>query len=348
MFRFAGWTVPALAFVAAVGAQAAPLDKLDVQLTLATPVVQGDADVAVDVAITNTSGHAVKVLKWQLPSSGLQGQLFRITKEDGSPARYVGPLIKRAKPQPADYVTIEAGATLNYQVELAGTYELGNGRHTIEYLSRGRIGREAVIASAMPTYLWTSGRTAKAARNALEEAAIHTQAATITYTGSCTTSEKSTLSTAVSNATTYATESYNYLAGISASTARYKKWFGTYSSSRKSTVKTHYANEVTAFTTKTLTLDCSCSDTDTYAYVYPDSPYKIYLCGAFWDAPATGTDSKAGTLVHEMSHFTVVAGTDDWAYGQTAAASLAVSSPTKAIDNADSHEYFSENNPFLN
>jgi len=49
-----------------------------------------------------------------------------------------------------------------------------------------------------------------------------------------------------------------------------------------------------------------------------------------------------------MSHFTVVAGTDDWAYGQTAAAALAKSSPTKAVDNADSHEYFAENNPFLN
>ncbi|MEO8196116.1 MAG: M35 family metallo-endopeptidase [Thermoanaerobaculia bacterium] len=30
---------------------------------------------------------------------------------------------------------------------------------------------------------------------------------------------------------------------------------------------------------------------------------------------ATGTDSKAGTLVHEMSHFNVVASTDDHAYG---------------------------------
>ena len=26
----------------------------------------------------------------------------------------------------------------------------------------------------------------------------------------------------------------------------------------------------------------------------------IYLCGAFWQAPTTGTDSKGGTLVHEV------------------------------------------------
>ena len=61
----------------------------------------------------------------------------------------------------------------------------------------------------------------------------------------------------------------------------------------------------------------------------------------------TGTDSKAGTLIHELTHFTVVAGTSDYAYGQSAAASLAISSPAKAIKNADSHEYFAENTPAL-
>ena len=78
---------------------------------------------------------------------------------------------------------------------------------------------------------------------------------------------------------------------------------------------------------------------------YPNQPYKIYVCNAFWSAPMTGTDSKAGTLIHEMSHFNAVAATDDWAYGQTAAKSLAISNPTKALDNADSHEYFAENTP---
>ncbi|MDZ7813484.1 MAG: M35 family metallo-endopeptidase [Ideonella sp.] len=86
----------------------------------------------------------------------------------------------------------------------------------------------------------------------------------------------------------------------------------------------------------------------TYAYVYPTQPYKIYVCGAFWNAPMTGTDSKGGTLVHEMMHFNVVAASDDWAYGQTASKSMAISNPTKALDNSDSHEYFAENTPFQN
>jgi peptidyl-Lys metalloendopeptidase len=93
--------------------------------------------------------------------------------------------------------------------------------------------------------------------------------------------------------------------------------------------------------------NCTCTDS-AYAYVYPTQPYTIYLCNAFWNAPSTGTDSKAGTLVHEMSHFNVVAGTNDYAYGQTAAKNLAIQNPTRAIANADSHEYFAENTPFKN
>ena len=49
-----------------------------------------------------------------------------------------------------------------------------------------------------------------------------------------------------------------------------------------------------------------------------------------------------------MSHFTVVAGTNDNAYGQTACKKLAQKNPRKAVDNADSHEYFAENTPFQN
>ena len=79
--------------------------------------------------------------------------------------------------------------------------------------------------------------------------------------------------------------------------------------------------------------------------MYPTQPYKIYLCKVFWSAPAIGRDSKMGTLIHEMSHFNVVAGTDDYVYGATGAHSLALTDPVKAIDNADNHEYFAEDQP---
>lgn len=102
-----------------------------------------------------------------------------------------------------------------------------------------------------------------------------------------------------------------------------------------------------AFQTKPVKVDCSC-DEDYFAYVYPAQPYTIYVCNAFWPAPLVGTDSKGGTLLHEMSHFDIVAGTDDHVYGQQGAAELARTAPERAINNADSHEYFGENSPPLN
>jgi uncharacterized Zn-binding protein involved in type VI secretion len=82
---------------------------------------------------------------------------------------------------------------------------------------------------------------------------------------------------------------------------------------------------------------------NTFAYVYPtDTEHKIYLDGAFDSAPATGVDSKAGTLTHEMSHFNDVGGTVDNVYGRDGALALAQTDPAAALQNADSFEYFME------
>ncbi len=80
-----------------------------------------------------------------------------------------------------------------------------------------------------------------------------------------------------------------------------------------------------------------------FAYVYPnDKTHKIYLDEAFDKAPATGRDSKAGTLCHEMSHFNDVGGTKDHVYGEKNAMELAKKHPDKALNNADNFEYYCE------
>ncbi len=48
-----------------------------------------------------------------------------------------------------------------------------------------------------------------------------------------------------------------------------------------------------------------------------------------------------------MTHFIATAGTSDFAYGQSSCKSLAISNPTNAVNNADSHEYIAENTPAL-
>lgn len=47
---------------------------------------------------------------------------------------------------------------------------------------------------------------------------------------------------------------------------------------------------------------------------------------------------EAETLLHETSHFAANGGTNDYAYGQSAAKSLATSDPARAVMNADLHE----------
>mmetsp|Transcript_9475 Transcript_9475/g.13725 ORF Transcript_9475/g.13725 Transcript_9475/m.13725 type:complete len:139 (+) Transcript_9475:829-1245(+) len=122
---------------------------------------------------------------------------------------------------------------------------------------------------------------------------------------------------------------------------RYTTWFGQNTTANVNTITSHFDNIKAAFQTANMTFDCGCRK-NYYAYVYPNQPYKIYLCNAFWNAPSLGTDSKQGTLVHETSHFTVVAGTNDWAYGQSNCLNLAKTDASKAVTNADSHEYFCE------
>ncbi|MBL7942657.1 MAG: choice-of-anchor D domain-containing protein, partial [Flavobacteriales bacterium] len=160
----------------------------------------------------------------------------------------------------------------------------------------------------------------------------------------CNGSQQTALVIARNDANTYADTAKTYF-NNNRSGALYQLWFGAYNATRYATPKSHFNLISNATDTATINFDCDCTDPGVYAYVYPSSPYNIYLCGAFWSAPATGTDSKAGTLIHEMSHFTVLGGTNDFVYGQAGAKVLAVNNPTNAVMNADNHEYFAENTP---
>ena len=304
-----------------------------------------DDNVPVNVSITNQSKGSVKILRWLTPFDGVKDNLFAVTV-DGKAVEYIGPDYKRPAPTDKDYITLKAGETFEATVDLAGYYDLSQtGFYQVNYNVEA-----ANIFSRQTTLLDQSEELKSGIAQAyivgretkVEADAPDAVSGSTSYTG-CTTSRQSSLLTARNNASTYAANSFNYLNAGTVG-ARYTTWFGTYSSTRYSTVRGHYSNIRSAMDTASVRFNCTCTDS-AYAYVYPTQPYQIYLCNAFWSAPSTGTDSKAGTLVHEMSHFNVVAATDDWAYGQTAAKSLARSNPTRAVDNADSHEYFAENTP---
>ena len=86
-----------------------------------------------------------------------------------------------------------------------------------------------------------------------------------------------------------------------------------------------------------------------FAYVWADDPdHRIFLGGGYHGASNIGTDSRVGTLIHEMSHFRSVGGGTnkgifrDEVYGHVACLLKAQVNPAYALNNADSFEYFME------
>lgn len=357
-------SLSATALALGLSAQAHAASPFAVSVSLEKSALKGSDDVYATVTVKNTSGEPAKLLRWYAPVGEMEEALFTITR-DGQEVEYQGAHYKRMTPTAKDYVTIKPGQSLTGRFELSGVYDLSQtGSYEVRYnvattnlfgdldknmssLKAGTYEAEQSLKSDSAN-LWVNGLSVT---ESLVQRAASTNPAPaafgISFTGRCSNTRQAELRTAVTAAQNMSNGALGYL---NAGTAgpRYTTWFGAYTSTRYATAKSHFTNIYSALTTQSLVLDCSCKKNGTYAYVYPTQPYKIYLCGAFWNAPLTGTDSRAGTLIHETSHFNVVAGTDDHAYGQTNAKALAISNPDNALDNADNHEYFAENTPFQN
>ncbi|MBL8521384.1 MAG: peptidase M35 [Betaproteobacteria bacterium] len=369
--RFRALLAAALSCVSLTGLAKSPVAVSLLMLDRAA----GD-EVNVQLTFTNTGSHAVRLLNWYVPDGEPEDDVFTVTR-DGREVSYMGPHIKRPGAVDADFIVLQPGESVTRIADIGAYYDLRqSGEYTIQYqvsatqllpgdagaasaFAHGRYGPELTTTEqSLDSGLIASNEViAQIAgrKNPFLEQALNTKAdltvergadQAVSFSGGCSGTQQSTLLSAVSAGSTMANGAVSYLNGTPAATTRYTTWFGTFSTANWNQVKGQFAKIKDAFDTKPLTLDCKCKKTY-YAYVYPNQPYKIYLCKAFWSAPLSGTDSKGGTLVHELSHFTVIAGTDDWAYGQTAAKSLALSDPTKARNNADSHEYFAENTPAL-
>jgi peptidyl-Lys metalloendopeptidase len=330
---------------------AAPGRQAEVRLVMDQAAFAADQSVLVHVTISNPNPQSIKVLKWYTSADEVEAPLFSV-KLNGAPVTYLGAIFKRPEPTGNDYVTLKAGESLSFAVDLTAYYDFSaSGQYEFSYeVSSAHLfsdkssndARQSDRLASNQVTAWVEGRAAKAEAEAAP--ALEAVSGSTTF-NRCTTSQQSTLLTARTSASNYATNARSYLQAGTVS-ARYTTWFGVYNASRYNTVSYNFSQIGNAMDTAAVKFDCSCKKSY-YAYVYPSQPYTIYLCKVFWSAPMTGTDSKAGTLIHEMSHFNVVAGTDDYVYGQTGAKNLAISNPAQAVDNADNHEYFAENTPAL-
>jgi peptidyl-Lys metalloendopeptidase len=319
----------------------------------------------VDFKISNTSAEVLKVPYWQLPGASGENKLFQVF-HNGKPAEYLGALVKRPAPTEADLVVFQPYETKLVTVDLSQAYDLGQtGEYTVtfaSYLQGARTGKGQPLAGAngrmaslrsAPLKLWVDADNklgalkAGTAGKGKPGSGTGTVVNGVTYVG-CSSTQITGAGAGVAQARVYSENAKGYLASHNGSNfgPRYTTWFGAYTSTRYATANQHFVAIDGAIDQSNgeIKINCGCNQ-NYYAYVYPTRPYEIFVCNAFWSAPTAGTDSKGGTLIHETSHFNVVASTDDVVYGQSGAKSLALSDPDQALNNADSHEYFAENQP---
>jgi len=301
-------------------------------------------EVVVTVTLANTGAAPERIAKGRTPFGPVEGALFEITR-DGQPVRYLGREVKRAPPTEADMLLLAPGERRSARIELSSAYDMAaTGAYAVRY--RGA-GPASILASggivSNTAVLFIEGRLP---RGTGAPALAAPEGGSLTY-ANCSNPQQDTIAGAMAAGGAMAANGLGYLTGGKELGQRYVNWFGALDAARQATVNKHFTAIKDAFETRPVKVDCGC-DEDYFAYVYPAQPYTIYVCNAFWTAPLTGTDSKGGTLLHEMSHFDVVAGTDDHVYGQQGAAEMARTAPERAINNADSHEYFGENSPPLN
>ncbi|KAI0347609.1 peptidyl-Lys metalloendopeptidase [Trametopsis cervina] len=316
--------------------------------------VSGVSNLKVTATVTNTGDDILKLLNDPRgPLSKFPTETFEIAHQDtgasptftGVKVKYVPEVAIRIGKDDA-FTVLAPGESISVEHDLSEAYDFatsGEGTYTVagarsfSFIDPSSGTPANLIAKdVQPHVLAISGELT---------VPRPTQTKRETYTG-CGVNEQSTITAAAAAAQSYAAASFNYLQTHTASTPRFTTWFGKFSAADRTTVLTHFTN-LNNNSYASYSFDCTCTDSGVYAYVRPDVFGKVTVCGAFWQAPVTGTDSQGGTLIHESTHFIQNAGTQDYVYGQTDAMGLAQSNPTEAINNADNHEYFAENNPVL-
>jgi peptidyl-Lys metalloendopeptidase len=80
---------------------------------------------------------------------------------------------------------------------------------------------------------------------------------------------------------------------------------------------------------------------ETCAIIYSDdSLYKVKVGDMFWKTGTEGEILRSGTIIHELSHFESIGGTEDVVYGEKDCLELAIKDPAGALKNADSFQFF--------
>jgi len=281
------------------------------------------------------SDRSISVLSYGTPLEGdLYGASFEIYDRSGNPVAYVGKIGRRVWPPVADsFIQLAPSTSMEMYVDLADHYDFASavpGHYMVRFVG-SVFGTE--FGQVFPASNWLLVEYRGDAKQSSSD--IDTPFANI----NCKANENTEIATAVAGSKTETLKAHNCMSQRTCD-AQAVRWFGVHNKANFD-YDTAMFNKVHArlvnFPFKAHCNPAGCG-ANVYAYVYPnDATFTVYLCGAFWSQ----ANERVNTVVHEMSHFTSLGGTDDYAYGQSACLALAKSNPQRASHNADNVCYFS-------
>ncbi|MER6168021.1 M35 family metallo-endopeptidase [Streptomyces violaceorubidus] len=346
-------------------------DDFRIYLRTEQPTYRLGQPVLITFQLINVSERDYRLLADNTPFESDEVFQYFVVRREGELVHYDGRFVKRGEPVESSYRPVAAGETVTvtddlttaYPIDTAGTYTVSldvevadavvTGGDTFQARSRGAhegfrleaisVTFDVVEEEGEPRM--TVGEKARRGVEgprpgpaALAEAKL-VPGVPVLIGG--TAAEKTAARQAHENAGVFAERSMLQLLWVAGANTQYVQWFGTHDATRYATVRQHYTDISAVIAGQTVTYDLTGTGCRPgwYAYTYRNTR-KVWFCSGFWSAPVTGTDSKFGTVVHELSH--AVCSTDDLVYGESGAHTLASTNPANAIHNADNHEYFAE------
>jgi peptidyl-Lys metalloendopeptidase len=296
------------------------------------------------LTVKNVSPNPQRILAWATPLGGDDANFLNVSV-DGRPVRYVGRLYRRLPPTEADYIELLPGESREADFDVSALYDLSQaGRYSLQ-LKELYVGPAMRLRGDVTLAIFVQ----REKRTAIEETIqrpLGTPAAGGTTFAGCSAAQQSVLLQSRTNALLLAKIGHDNLARATLADAQSSgwrsRWFGTYDTDRYNTVVSRFAAIRSSLDSRSIDFLCDCNVAGAFAFVRISEPFKIHLCPAFWSSPPLGFSSRAGTVLHEMSHFLQVAATDDIANTIPDSEALARNNPALAIRNADSYTFYAE------
>jgi len=293
----------------------------------------------VNIAIENKGEHVLVPHFALINQRNLKSEAFEITNlSTKSKPIYIGAIAKRAV-TPESLVSFPSLATVHSTIDLLKFYHFEDDGVYLIRISKTFHGGIKLTSNYAKV-------TIKGATPFIHKSSFAKRSVSF---DTCDSTQIDTINTQLDNQLDALDTALTYLQN-NCKDDDFKLFFGTSDGAQYSKIQSNFININELAVSQNFGFDCTGEDCDPgdYAFVHRNDPeHVIHLCDSFWTADDNqySFDSKAGTITHEMSHFSDIADTDDIAYGVDDCMELAIYDPISASNNADSHEYFQEYNP---